>query len=98
MIEVPMERVWDAFKNWCEFYGVDPADHNRPTDEAVGNFSKFVEQHADWHANHDYKNYTVSEETSRKVSLLTSPHWRTILRAYEAKKVLPRMLPRKSLG
>ena len=72
-----------AFRRWKEFHG---PEHDRNTyDECI----KYLEIYDGSAYSAMNGTYTVPANVARKVRLLNSPHWRTILEAYKIKQREP---------
>ena len=83
------EEFVQAGKNWDEYMGVDTTrNDNHPTfrnglDKFIGFDVYAGSRYAVINGITDFKTVKLPDEAIRKMRMLCSPHWRTILKAYE---------------
>jgi hypothetical protein len=78
-VEISRSATQTARERWCEFYGVDTSTNH------FANFlgiTRLVEV-----KNHRPGVIMLRKSAVDKIMLLNSPHWYSILKAYEAQKL-----------
>lgn len=82
MVIMNVDRLYQANENWCLFHGKEPPTRGPWMDKG---FQAFAEtQRPDsvlWHGS-DGRKVAVNDHTARCIEMLTSPHWRALMKAW----------------
>lgn len=84
MAKITYDQYIRASRNWDTYVGASPSVWPSLRN-GVDDFLNWNNNEAQWAESGTYRNVTVPDYTIEKFNILASPHFRTLLKAYEAK-------------